>query len=228
MPGKDFIPKKQEAFANLASRTLTVIVEDPPHFGLDDKTPDGKWFQEVLLKSHGVFSGAFNAWRDKSKRTLVISEKLKTAREEFEPLFRQLAGMLKRSPLVSDADLVSMGLPTRHEGGKKPAPVATEAPWYHAISRRPRSVDVEYGNQETGKHGKPDGQHGAECRWMIIDTPRVVHLRELTNSNFDTRTPLVLEFEDEQRGWTVYYAMRWENTRGEKGPFGLIESVIVS
>jgi hypothetical protein len=225
---KDFIPRKQEAFADLAERVIVVISENLTKFGLDEKTPDGKWFREVLMKLYTVFASAFKDWKDLNKRTVVITETLKIARKEFEPLFRQLAGMLKRSPLVSDADLVSMGLPPRHEGGNKPAPVAKDAPWYHAVSTRPRSIEIEYGNQETGKHGKPPGQHGVECCWLAVDTPRVVHLRELTHSNFDTRTPLVLDIDDEQRGWTVYYAMRWENTRGEKGPFGLIESVIVS
>ena len=30
------------------------------------------------------------------------------------------------------------------------------------------------------------------------------------------RTPLTLSFENDQCGQTLYYALRWEDTRGEK------------
>jgi hypothetical protein len=37
----------------------------------------------------------------------------------------------------------------------------------------------------------------------------------------------VLEFEGHDRGKTLWYAARWENTRGLKGPWSPIESVII-
>jgi hypothetical protein len=49
----------------------------------------------------------------------------------------------------------------------------------------------------------------------------------LTHSAFDTRSPLKLQFENDLRGKTLYFAMRWENTRGEKGPWSPIMSVII-
>jgi hypothetical protein len=54
-----------------------------------------------------------------------------------------------------------------------------------------------------------------------------VHINDLTNSSFDTHTPLTLEFADEDRGKVLYFALRWENTRGEKGPFGAIMNAII-
>jgi hypothetical protein len=38
---------------------------------------------------------------------------------------------------------------------------------------------------------------------------------------------MTLAFEGHDRGKTLYYALRWENTRGEKGPFSPIAAVIV-
>jgi hypothetical protein len=34
-------------------------------------------------------------------------------------------------------------------------------------------------------------------------------------------------FENDQRGKTVYFALRWENTRGEKGPWSAIQIAII-
>jgi hypothetical protein len=36
-----------------------------------------------------------------------------------------------------------------------------------------------------------------------------------------------LVFNGEQRGTTLYFAMRWENNRGEKGPWNDIINVII-
>ncbi|MDR2805336.1 MAG: hypothetical protein LBB85_06800, partial [Dysgonamonadaceae bacterium] len=91
-----------------------------------------------------------------------------------------------------------------------------------------RRVNIHFFESD-GVHrkAKPDGQHGAECRWAVFDKPQEVHINDLTNSTFDTHTPLMLEFADEDRGKTFYFALRWENNVGEKGPFGPIQSAIV-
>ncbi|MDR1273488.1 MAG: hypothetical protein LBK12_02965, partial [Odoribacteraceae bacterium] len=65
-----------------------------------------------------------------------------------------------------------------------------------------------------------------EIRWAISETP-VVNVDDLTHSAFDTRTPFNLEFRGEERGKAVYFCLRWENTRGEKGPWSEIQSAII-
>jgi hypothetical protein len=60
-----------------------------------------------------------------------------------------------------------------------------------------------------------DWKNPAEIAWIISDVPPT-KWEELIHSNFDTRSPFILSFENDQRGKTVYFALRWENTRGEK------------
>ena len=57
------------------------------------------------------------------------------------------------------------------------------------------------------------------------EKPANVH--ELTLSYFDTHTPLVIEFEEEERGKTFWYAVRWENNTGKKGPWSDIQSALI-
>jgi hypothetical protein len=76
------------------------------------------------------------------------------------------------------------------------------------------------------KRGKPAGQHGAEIRWDILDAPPA-RWDELIHSDIDTSSPFTLWFEHDQRGKTVYFAARWENTRGKKGPWSDIFSAII-
>jgi hypothetical protein len=201
-----------------------MVIREEAGFG--DSTLEGKWFTREVLAGAGDFSEAYDPWLDVSRRSRADSARLKQARARFESLFRELVGMLKRSPLVSDSALVDMGLPPRYKGNGKPAPVALAAPWYHVAIPRIRCVAVRYGDAATGLKGKPRGQHGVECRWAFSDTP-VVDVEDLGRSMFDTRAPLLFEFAGHDRGRVFYFSLRWENTRGEKGPFGPILSAMV-
>ncbi|MDR0693852.1 MAG: hypothetical protein LBF81_00940, partial [Prevotellaceae bacterium] len=107
-------------------------------------------------------------------------------------------------------------------------PVATTHPAVEIRTLELRRVTIHFFESDgTHRKAKPDGQHGAETAWGLFDHPQEVHISDLTHSSFDTHTPLTLEFADEDRGKTLYFALRWENTTGEKGPFGPIMSAIV-
>jgi hypothetical protein len=61
---------------------------------------------------------------------------------------------------------------------------------------------------------------------MVSDVP-ILDADELVHSSFDTHTPFKLKFNGHERGKTVYFALRWENTRGEKGPWSAVISAII-
>jgi hypothetical protein len=87
-------------------------------------------------------------------------------------------------------------------------------------------VKINYRDMNERGTAKPKGVHGVEIAWEILDTPPV-NWEQLTHSAFDTRTPAQLVFHGEQRGRTLYFALRWENTRGEKGPWSEIYGTII-
>jgi hypothetical protein len=130
---------------------------------------------------------------------------------------------------VTEPERKSMGLPV-HKTKRTPAPVAESYPWIRANTGLLRHVRFDYGSFDPDttepSKAKPPGQHGVEFGWVIRETP-IVNMDELSHSSFDTHTPLTLEFKDSDRGKTLWYAARWENTRGKKGPWGPIESVII-
>ncbi|MDR2692356.1 MAG: hypothetical protein LBB73_08750, partial [Dysgonamonadaceae bacterium] len=83
-----------------------------------------------------------------------------------------------------------------------------------------------YEKEGDHKRAKPEGQHGAEIAWIISDEAPAKWI-ELANSSFDTRSPFTLKFENDRRGKSVFFALRWENTRGEKGPWSPITQAII-
>jgi hypothetical protein len=64
---------------------------------------------------------------------------------------------------------------------------------------------------------KPDGVRGCQI-WMKIGSP-ATDPDELTYLATDTRSPYVYHFEGKDAGKAAYYWLRWENTRGETGPW---------
>jgi hypothetical protein len=137
---------------------------------------------------------------------------------------------LTRNHLLTEEDFTMLGLPIR-KATRTPAPVALTYPGYSIDSGTIRRLIVHFYDQVQGQgatktNAKPAGQHGAEIRWAISDTP-IVDMSMLTNSSFDTRTPFTLEFEGHDRGKMVYFALRWENTRGLKGPWSEIISAVI-
>jgi hypothetical protein len=66
----------------------------------------------------------------------------------------------------------------------------------------------------------------AKANPLVSNTPVVNH-NLLTHSRLASRSPLELSFDPEERGKTVYLAARWQNRRGELGPWSDIISAII-
>ncbi|MDR1524891.1 MAG: hypothetical protein LBS79_06510 [Tannerella sp.] len=123
---------------------------------------------------------------------------------------------------LTDGDREALGLPI-YKTGRTPSKVAGEHPSYEIDSSEIRQLTIHFFGQ--GKK-KPEGQHGAEIRWVILQEPPQ-SIDELIHSAFDTHTPFTLAFDEKQRGEKVYFILRWENTRGEKGPWSEIVSAVI-
>jgi hypothetical protein len=92
----------------------------------------------------------------------------------------------------------------------------------------PRQLLISYHDKGSSRRGKPADVHGIEIRWAFTDKPPLHIEEELTRSSFDTKSPLELTFEENDRGKRLYLAGRWEISReGIKGDFGDIVTAIV-
>jgi hypothetical protein len=231
MTSTDWMPRKHEALYDKAGQTWLYISSplNRDRMGFIIGTPSGVWLDTVFMTAYNTLETAFTSWKNPAERTPAITARLLEAEETFIPIYRMLyTGFLKSSPLVTDDDLVSMGLPKRHSGGNKPSPIARKNPDADIDTSQIRRVGVHFFEMDGAiKVPRPEGTHGVEAWWAVFDTRQEVTLDQLIHSSFSTRSPLTLDFPDEQRGKAVYFALRWENTRGEKGPFGPILFAII-
>jgi hypothetical protein len=216
----DFIPKPEAQFHNWQNILMTYFAGYYSTWGV----PPVAWTE--LCSSQADYNTKYAAAENPATRTSVAVLARQEARQTYETRLRSvLKAFVTYNPAVTDEDRRNMGLPI-HKTTHTPAPVAATYPDFDVDSSVIRRLTIHFYDQGSKSKAKPEGQHGAEITWGISETP-IVNVADFTHSSFDTRSPFTLEFTGEQRGKTVYFCLRWENTRGEKGPWSEIVSAIV-
>jgi hypothetical protein len=223
---KDWMPKSHTGIYDMAA----VVVEYLNAAKLAAIGIAGEaltWFNNEFLVLYSAFTLAYDEWKNPAERTKNKIAALELAEKDFKKAFRKLyTGYIKGNPLVTNIDLVDMGFPQRHEGGGTPSKPPTDFVEVNIILTGPAIITVAYRVKgETGR-AKPKNCHGMELRWVISEV-KPIDWEQLTNSVFDTASPLQLAFSGEQRGKTLFFACRWENNIGQKGPWSEIFSVII-
>jgi hypothetical protein len=172
---------------------------------------------------HAAFNVAYHAATGADPKKSEIHEKNRT-RDEFKKKLREfLKAYVTYNPAVTNEDRDQAGLPI-HKTTHEPHPIPVSHPVALPDTSIIRQVTLDLLDSISKTRAKPFGVHGAEALWAILDHAPT-NINELVNSSFTTTWTLTLKFGEEDRGKTVYYCLRWENTRGEKGPWGEIESV---
>jgi hypothetical protein len=221
MKKKDFIPRSDGDFDPWQENLINKVDPVAGPLGIPEAritathTKQARWAK------------AYKATEDPGACTKVAVLEKNEAREDYEADLRDLNNSyLMHNPAMTDIMREQMGLPI-HKTTRTPAQVAKTYPDFDIDSSIIRCLIIHFYDQGQKKSkAKPEGQHGAEIRWAISDTP-VVDVSKLINSVFDTHTPFTLEFEGHERGQTVYFCLRWENTRGLKGHWSEIQSAII-
>jgi hypothetical protein len=222
----DWLQRNHESLYNQAKATVGHLTDQVLNrVGITG--PILAWYNGEFIPKNNAFNLAFEDWLNPADRTPAKTATLKTAENEFKPVYRKLyTGYLKNNPLVTDTDLVEMGLPKRFSGVKTPPTPPTSVIEATVDTSVPATLIVHYRDKNDRGTAKPKNVRGTELKWIILDIPPT-DWAQLLNSEFDTRTPIKLVFSGNQRGKTVYFALRWENNVGDKGPWSEIYSAII-
>jgi hypothetical protein len=193
-------------------------------FGIEGTS--AAWINNRFKPALDVYSDAVIDWLDKTHRTPLKITTLQTAKKEFLPLYRELYAFLKGNPMVTDTDLQAMGFPKRPSGKRSSISQPETVPEAAVELPSEGVVKISFRDKGSDKKGKPAGVHGVEIRWCVGDVA-IQRKEELTESAFNTASPYTFSFPDSQRGKILCFALRWENTKGEKGNLSPIYRVII-
>jgi hypothetical protein len=220
MSNSDYIPSKESIFSPWVNNFFTYLLAHLTRFSIP----------AAIVTALQVFK---DDWDRKYEIAETPSLRTKaTVREKNlsrNTLKKQLRLFIKEylafNHAVTDADRDNMGLPV-YKTTRTPVPIPTWIPefWFDTSVLRRLIVHFRDNGKKSG--AKPAGVHGAEIRWCILNHAPV-SIDELVSSAFATHSPFTLEFDESDRGKAVYFCLRWENTKGEKGPWSEIMMAII-
>lgn len=140
------------------------------------------------------------------------------ARGTFEGVIRPLVRRMQANPAVKDSDKASMGVTVPDTTPTDVGPPVTRPVVSVDTSQRLRHT-IHFADEATPtSKAKPDGVRGAQI-WMKVGDPPPADPSELTYVATDTRTPHPIDFGGSDAKQNAHYMVRWENTRGEVGPW---------
>lgn len=217
--GVNFIPDAHAAFNGWQE----ILMSNVGLRASDWKIPPEEVAAAQVLQAR--WTAAYAVSEDLATRTKGAVKEKQEARDAYEAGLRRLIrSYMTYNPLITDKDRDDIGLPI-HKRSRTPAPVADRPPALAVSYASPRRLRFDFG-AEKGSPAKPPGQHGAEISTVISDA-KPAEIEDLVRSSFSTHTPLILTFKESERGKTLWFAVRWENICGKKGPWSEIESTII-
>jgi hypothetical protein len=216
----DYIPESDGKFLGWVKNLFTEVELSAVIWNLNP----GSWahinpplimrYETALTKAHDPNRGKADVRAKNDARNLLKKETRQYVNE-----------FLKYNPRIHDEDRVRIGLPVYD---RKPTPVGTPETMPLVVVKilAPGVLEFNVKDSKSRRKAKPAGIHGFEVRWAILDAPPL-NWEQLAYSSFATHTPLRLSFSGNERGKTLYFALRWENTRGVKGPWTEIMNTII-
>jgi hypothetical protein len=202
------------------------VAENRDRIGFEKTTPSGVWYDSVYSPKQSAYDWAYRKWIDPATSTQLALSDLKDAEKAFFPLYREFHAMVKASPLVTDADLQAMGFPPRPSGERSPHSVEHMRVDLNAKAVGNLGLSVAFENRDTGSSAVPYYLTGVVLYYSFSDT-QITDQSELTHSKLATRSPHEFTFDPKDRGKMIYLAGRWQNRRGELGPWSEIVALIV-
>ncbi|MDR1126587.1 MAG: hypothetical protein LBL06_00505 [Treponema sp.] len=132
---------------------------------------------------------------------------------------------LQNNDAMTDNGRTALRIPI-HNNKHTPVPAPDCIPEIEIETPHLRTVRIRFRDQHAARWGKPARVHGLECVWALMETPPV-KVSDLLHSEFSTRSPLELVFEEDERGKKVFFAARWETGAMKKGKWSDIFSAII-
>lgn len=148
-------------------------------------------------------------------------------RSEAEAITNGLTKGIQARPGVSDMLKSDLGI-TVPKTTRTPAAVPTTAPSFQRVDTSVGGILGLYIVDATtpDSRAKPPGVVSCEVRMQVGGTPPASRDAMVT-AGIVTRSPFRKSFELEDVGKTVYFALRWLNTRSEPGPWSPLLTAVI-
>lgn len=208
-----------ENFDLLQNVVTTTTIAKKTKWGINDA-----WLTGTVLPLKNHWRTGYDNWKNPETRTKLLTANKHTARKNYEPVLHQLIEALRNNPAVTEHDLRTMGI-YNEPHGNQPLPPTDKYVEFN-IEHHYRRLIVHFRTQGANDKAKPHGVHEAEIRWDICEKIPKSEL-ELKNVDTLTRSPLTLDFTEEERGKVVYLYGRWTMRNSGHGPWNQVSYAVI-
>ena len=213
------MPRALAEFSPWADRFVNYFVANSVKWGVSIQ--DATDFKNEWNDAKALIEKA----EDPAQRSRLVVVERNEAVKAFKEKARDFVNHELHHRAVTDADRVALGLPIRSKTSSPIGPPVTMPTFILDLSI-PRHIRFRYHDQDSHSEAKPYGISGAVVAWGILDAPPIGQ-DALPNSLFATRSPFTMEFDETDRGKTLYIALCWQNIKGKRGPWSNIETAII-
>jgi len=218
MRHSDFIPRPDAAFEIFFRNLIDYVLDNYRLWG------------HIPQEEVGQLENRYAEWGEAYERTLrphipQLTAEKNRVRREVERALRAFINRFLRWPPVTDLDRDKMGV-RNWDTIRTPQPVPSTIPEIEVDTSVIRRLSMRLRDFGAGSWGKPDHVHGMEFAWGIADA-RPGAVGELPHLETETANPIVLFFEEDERGLRVFFAARWINNTAQAGPWSDVESAVI-
>ena len=214
----NYIPRNDEAFNTFYLFIVEYAGEN-----------NGRW-KHIPADNLATFRFDYQTWKQVFEKTRSphipqLTAEKNRVRMACEHALRQFVNRFLRFEPVTDLDRDNMGIPNR-DLIRTPHIDVTEVVEFELKLRNIREVLVSFWVKGQAHKAKPAGYDGAVIVWDVLGKPPEA-VGDLTLHTMASRTPHALEFDETERGLTVYIAAAWQNERGLVGQWSEIQPAII-
>jgi hypothetical protein len=183
------------------------------------------WFHDTVELLRAAYEAAYKDWRDKAKRNKSVTKAKDLAKIAYIIVLRIIVMHMKSEPGVTEKTLTDLEIAFGKSSGH-PGPEPDTFPILKFDVSLIRHIKFIFFPSEGEHRGRPAHVQGMELVGGIFDEVPL-HVSQLQRSWFSTNSPLVIEFDEADRGKIFYFCVRWESTAGKKGPWSEIMKIMV-
>jgi hypothetical protein len=215
---RDYIPRREAELVPWAENFALWAGNYSQDLDIPQKEVD------ALTAELGFFKSLFDQAKSPERTPVIIAQKDATKASMIAKI-RAMVTFRLQNPLVTDAMRIQFGLRPR-DIIRTPHIEVTEVVEFELKLRNIREVLVDFWVKGEKHKAKPHGYDGAVLIWEILDTAPE-RTADLTHHTMASKTPHSIEFDEPDRGKTVYIAAAWQNERGNIGQWSEILSAII-
>jgi len=212
LPNDDFMPANDGEFEQFQTHFTAAVAANPAKFGVTAEDV------AALQAAQATWEKAYPAHVDAQKAAAAATQAKDETRGNLEKVIRGLAKKIHGTPGMTNAVRAEAGLPAR-DGSRTSVGAPTTRPLGRVEQKGHFTLVIHFVDEATPQRlAKPDGVQGCQIFSFVGDAAPV----DPAGYGFvalDTRTPYTDEHPAADAGKAVHYLLRWQNAKGETGPW---------